>query len=44
MKPILLAEMIFTFFIGIAMEQNLTDSHASNNRKIDDFMKIVRKL
>jgi len=44
MKPTLLAEMIFTFFIGIAMEQNLKDSKASNNQKIDDFMKIVRKL
>ena len=44
MKSTLLAEMIFTFFIGIAMEQNLKDSIAANNRKVDDFMKVVRKL
>jgi AcrR family transcriptional regulator len=44
MKPTLLADMIFTFFVGIAMEQHLKDGKASNNRKINDFMKIVRKL
>jgi TetR/AcrR family transcriptional regulator, copper-responsive repressor len=44
MKPTLIADMIFTFFIGIAMEQHLKGGKASNNRKIDDFLKVVRKL
>ena len=44
MKPTLLADMIFTFFIGVAMEQHLKGGKASNNRKVDDFMKVVRKL
>jgi len=44
MKPTLLAEMILTFFTGITMEQHLKGSKASMNRKVDDFMKVVRKL
>ena len=44
MKPALLAEMILTFFTGISMEQHLRMSKASMNRKVDDFMKIIRKL
>jgi len=44
MKPPLLAEMIMTFFTGIAMEQHLKGSKTSTKRKVDDFMKIVRKL
>jgi len=44
MKPTLLAEMILTFFTGISMEQHLRVSKASMNRKVDDFMKAVRKL
>ena len=43
-KPTLLAEMILTFFTGISMEQHLRVSKASMNRKVDDFMKVVRKL
>jgi TetR/AcrR family transcriptional regulator, copper-responsive repressor len=44
MKPTALAEMILTFFTGISMEQHLNVSKASMNRKVDDFMKAVRKL
>jgi len=44
MKPAVLAEMILTFFTGITMEQHLKGSKASMNRKVDDFMKVVRKL
>jgi AcrR family transcriptional regulator len=44
MKPTVLAEMILTFFTGITMEQHLEASKASMNRKVDHFMKVVRKL
>src|ERR1700724_1510707 len=44
MKPTTLAEMLLTFFTGISMEQHLKVSKASMNRKVDDFMKVVRKL
>jgi len=44
MKPTELAEMISTFFTGISMEQHLKVSKASMKRKVDDFMKVVRKL
>jgi TetR/AcrR family transcriptional regulator, copper-responsive repressor len=44
MSPTVLAEMILTFFTGISMEQHLRVSKASMNRKVDDFMKAVRKL
>ena len=43
-KPTLLAGMILTFFTGISMEQHLKVSKAATNRKVDDFMKAVRKL
>jgi AcrR family transcriptional regulator len=44
MKPTVLAEMILTFFTGISMEQHLKGSKASMNRKVDEFMEVVRKL
>jgi AcrR family transcriptional regulator len=44
MKPTVLADMILTFFTGISMEQHLKVSKASMNRKVDGFMKTVRKL
>jgi TetR/AcrR family transcriptional regulator, copper-responsive repressor len=44
MKPIALAEMILTFFTGITMEQHLNVGKAPMNRKVDDFMKVVRQL
>jgi hypothetical protein len=43
-KPTVLAEMILTFFTGIGMEQHLKVSKASKNRKVDDFVEVVRKL
>jgi AcrR family transcriptional regulator len=44
MKPTVLAEMILTFFTGISMEQHLKVSKATMNRKVNDFMRGVRKL
>ena len=44
MKPTVLAAMILTFFTGISMEQHLRVSKASTNQKVDDFMKVIRKL
>jgi hypothetical protein len=44
MKPTVLAEMILTFFTGISMEQHLNVRKAAMNRKVDDFMKVVRQL
>jgi TetR/AcrR family transcriptional regulator, copper-responsive repressor len=44
MKPTVLAEMILTFFTGISMEQHLKVSKVTMNRKVDDFMKVIRKL
>ncbi len=44
MKPTVLAEMIVTFFTGISMEHHLNVSKTTMNRKVDDFMKVVRKL
>jgi TetR/AcrR family transcriptional regulator, copper-responsive repressor len=44
MKPTVLAEMILTFFTGISMEWHLRVSKASMNRKVDDFIRAVRKL
>lgn len=44
MKPTVLAETILTFFTGISMEQHLRVSKTSMNQKVDDFMKVVRKL
>jgi TetR/AcrR family transcriptional regulator, copper-responsive repressor len=44
MEPTVLAEMIMTFFTGISMEQYLRISKASRKCKVDDFMKVMRKL
>src|SRR6202158_2237154 len=44
MKPMVLAEMILTFFTGISVEQHLKVSKTTMNRKVDDFMKVVRNL
>ena len=44
MKPTVLAEMILAFFTGISMEQHLRVSKTSMNRKVDDFMKVVRRM
>ena len=39
-----LAELVLTFFRGLSMEQNLSSGRASMVRKIDDLMKIARRL
>ena len=44
MKPTVLAEMILTFYTGINMEQHLNVSKAAMNRKVHDFIKVVRQL
>ncbi len=44
MQATVLAEMILTFFTGISMEQHLKGSKATTNRKVGDFMRVVRKL
>jgi AcrR family transcriptional regulator len=44
MKPTVLAEMILTFFTGISMEQHMNVGKAAMNRKVDNFMKMVRQL
>ena len=44
MEPTALADMILTFFTGMSMEHHLRVSKASMNRKVDDLMKVVRKL
>jgi AcrR family transcriptional regulator len=44
MKPTVLAEMILTFFTGISMEQHLKVGKATMNRKVDNFMNVIRKL
>lgn len=44
MKPTVLAEMILSFFTGISMELHLNVGKAAMNRKVDDFMKVVRQL
>jgi len=43
MKTAVLAEMILTFFTGITMEQHLKATKAGKNRKVADFMKVIRK-
>ena len=44
MKATVLAEMILTFFTGVSMEQHLKGSKATTNQKVDDFMRVLRKL
>jgi TetR/AcrR family transcriptional regulator, copper-responsive repressor len=39
-----LADLVLTFFTGLSMEHNLSSSRRSIVRKIDDLMRIVRKL
>ena len=43
-NPTVLAEMSLTFFTGLSMEQHLRVSKAALNRKVGDFMKMVRSL
>jgi TetR/AcrR family transcriptional regulator, copper-responsive repressor len=39
----LLADLILTVFTGLRMEQNVNPSYASVVRRVDEFMKLVRK-
>ena len=38
-----LAELVLTFFTGLRMEHNVSSSHAGVVRKVDEFMKLMRK-
>jgi AcrR family transcriptional regulator len=44
MDPESIADLVFTFFVGLSMEHNLKQSKASVLRQIDRFMKVVRSL
>ena len=44
MNPTVLAEMVLTFYTGINMEQHLNVGKAAMNRKVDDFMTVLRQL
>jgi AcrR family transcriptional regulator len=39
-----LAELVLTFFTGIYMEHNVSTSQAGVARKVDEFMKLMRKV
>src|SRR5262249_48814394 len=42
-KVDVLAELVLTFFTGLRMEHNVSSSQADVARKVDEFMKLVRK-
>jgi AcrR family transcriptional regulator len=42
MDPTLLAEMVVTFYTGICFEQNLKNPKNATNRKIEDFLKVLK--
>ena len=44
LEPDAIAELIFTFYTGLCVEQNLKTSRAACNRKIDQFLQMVKKL
>lgn len=44
LDPIVLADMVLTFFSGLCIEQNLKASKASTLRKIDNWMQVIRHL
>jgi hypothetical protein len=39
-----LAGLILTFFSGICLEQNLGPDRARITKKIEDFMKLIRRM
>lgn len=43
MDSSLLAEMVVTFYTGICFEQNLKNPRNSTNRKIEDFLSLLKK-
>jgi len=40
----ILAQVVLTFFTGLRMEHNVSPSQAGIVRKVDEFMKLVRRL
>lgn len=40
--PNILADIVMTFFIGISIEQNLKGSKASSQRKIENFISVMK--
>jgi AcrR family transcriptional regulator len=43
-KVDVLAELVLTIFTGLRMEQNVGSSYAGVVRKVEEFMKLIRKL
>jgi len=39
-----LAELVLTFFTGLRMEHNVSSSRPAVVRKVDEFMKLIRRL
>ena len=39
-----LAELVLTFFTGLRMEHNVSSNQAGVVRKVDEFMKLIRRL
>jgi TetR/AcrR family transcriptional regulator, copper-responsive repressor len=44
MEPDMIADAILTYFSGLCLEQNLAPSRPGITRKIESFMKMIRKL
>jgi TetR/AcrR family transcriptional regulator, copper-responsive repressor len=43
-KVEVVAELVLTFFTGLCMENNVSPTQAGVGRKVDELMKIIRKL
>ena len=39
-----LAGMVLTFFAGLSVEQNLKSSRAATGRKVDNLMRVLRRM
>jgi hypothetical protein len=39
-----LAGMVLTFFTGLSLEQNLKSSRTNTGRKVDNLMRVLRRL
>ena len=44
MDTVTLADMVMTFYAGICVEQNLKNPKGLSNRKIENFMNVLKKL
>jgi TetR/AcrR family transcriptional regulator, copper-responsive repressor len=42
-EPHVLAELVLTFFTGLRMEHNVSPNQAGVVRKVDGFMKLIRR-